>query len=238
MSSSAIETSLDAGAVTSEALTWPDRARATAIVDATTYVAAAELLKGIKALRVRIGETFDPHISRAFQSHRALCKEKSDAEAPLTEAEAILKRAIVGFDNEQERLRRLEEARVREEARVAEERRQLEEAAAMELEAHRTEDPALMSEAAELMERPVAAPAVIVPKTTPKVAGISFREVWSARVVNPKALIAFVAAHPECVNYLTPNLTALNAAVRAQREGFKVPGVEAVCQKTAAAGAR
>lgn len=228
----------DASAVVAEALSWPDRARATAIVDTSTYVAAAELLKGIKALRVRIGETFDPHIGRAFQAHRALCKEKQDAEAPLTEAERILKTALVAYDDAQERIRRAEEARLREVARLAEEQRQLEEAAAIELEAERHNDPELRSLATQLLEAPVHTPAVIAPRTTPKVAGITFRETWSARVVDTRALIAYVAQHPECTNYLTPNLTALNAAVRAQREGFKVAGVEAVCQKSAAAGAR
>jgi hypothetical protein len=103
---SSLEIPIDAGAVTSEALSWPDRARATVITDSTTYTDACELLKGIKALRVRIGETFDPHIGRAFQAHRALCKEKQDAEAPLTEAERILKAALVAYDDAQERIRR------------------------------------------------------------------------------------------------------------------------------------
>jgi hypothetical protein len=238
MTTMTVETAVDAGAVTSEALSWPDRARGAAITDQVTYTAACELLKGIKALRGRIGETFDPHIARAFAAHRALCKEKQDAEAPLTEAEGILKRALVAWDDEQERLRRLEQERLREQARLEEEQRRLEEAAALELEAGRTEDPALREEAAQLLATPVPTPTVIATRTTPRVAGISFRETWSANVVNVKALITYVAAHPECANYLTPNLTALNAAVRAQREGFRVPGVEAVRSKGAAVGNR
>jgi hypothetical protein len=238
MTPSALESPVDAGAVRTEALSWPDRAKQTTVRDSITYNDACTLLKGIKALRLRIAETFDPHISRAFQAHRALTKEKADAEAPLSEAEAILKRAMVAYDDAQERLRREEETRLREQARLDDERRQLEEAAALELEADRTGDAALRDVAEQLLVAPVPTPVVIAPKTTPKVAGITFRETWSARVVNVKALIAHIAAHPECANYVTPNLTALNAAVRAQRHGFQVPGVEAVCQKSAAAGVR
>jgi hypothetical protein len=224
--------------VRSEALTWPERAKTTVITDGVTYTAACELLKGIKALRAKIGETFDPHIKRAFDAHRALVKERSDAEAPLTEAEGILKRSLVTYDTEQERARQQEQRRLQEEARKQEEARRIDEAAALEREAAATGAEDLRVEAEALMCAPVSTPAVIAPRTTPKVAGISYREVWSARVVSLWKLILYVAAHPECANYLTPNTAALNAAVRGQKAGFKVDGVQAVCEKVAAASGR
>lgn len=52
------------------------------------------------------------------------------------------------------------------------------------------------------------------------------------------ALVRAVAAGQLPPDVLSPNQFALDAAVRAQREGFQVPGVESVCQKVAAAGSR
>ncbi len=218
---------IETGAVTAEALTWPQRAKSTTVTDATTYTAACELLKGIKALRQRISETFDSHISRAFQAHRALCREKQDAEAPLSEAEGILKRALVAFDDEQERLRRLEEARLREEARIREEQQQLEVAAAMELEAQRTDDHTLLLEAMDLVEQPVAEPTVLVQRTTPKVSGISFRETWKYKVVD-------LSKVPR--EYLMLDAVKVGGVVRALKAGTNIPGIQAYPDKGVGAG--
>lgn len=221
-----------------EALSWPQRAAALKVIDDGRYVEASEMLKGIKALRLRIAETFDPHIRRAHEAHKALVKERADAEAPLAEAETVLKRAIVAFDQEQERLRREEQRRQQEEAQRQEEQRRLEEAAALELEGNRTENPELLYEANELMEQPIVAPVVQVAKTTPKVAGIVHRESWSARVTSLRALIKFVAQHPEYENCLIVNQAAINSLARSMKGNLKIDGVQAINTPTLAAGVR
>ena len=91
-------------AVKSEALAWPDRARALRITDEASYVEGGELLKAIKALRNKIAQTFDDHIKRAFELHRALVGEKKAAEAPLTQAEGIIKHGLIAYTEEQERI--------------------------------------------------------------------------------------------------------------------------------------
>lgn len=220
---------LDAREVRTEALTWPERAKAAIVRDGATYVAAGELLKGIKALRQKIAETFDPHIKRAFDAHRALCREKTDAEQPLTEAERILKTALVAYDTEQERLRREEEQRLREEARKQEEARRLEEAAALELEAARTQDEGLREEASQLIEQPFQTPTVVVPKSTPKVTGLSFREVWRYRITDANKI-------PR--EYLKVDDIKIGGVVRSMKGATKIPGVEVYPEKVAAAGGR
>lgn len=217
--------------------TWTPLA-ISSIATTAQYLACADHLKTIKAYQKRVAEFFKPHKQRLDEAKAALLTDERKALAQANEDEGICKRAMVAWNDEQERLRRLEEARLREAARLDDERRQLDEAAAIEMEADRNDDPELRSLATQLLEAPIPTPAIIAPRTTPKVAGITFRETWSARITNQRALIAYVAAHPECVNFIVPNLTALNAAVRAQRQGFNVPGVEAVCQKVAAAGSR
>lgn len=223
----------------SEALSWPEQARAIQIRDAAQYTTAADMLKSIKGLRQRIAESYDPHIKRAHEAHKALVKDKQDAEAPLADAESVIKRALITYDDEQERLRIQEERRRQEEARKQEEERRLAEAAALEREAHDTGNGALLEEALALVDQaPTPTPIVAVEKTTPKVSGVSYRETWSARVVNPLALVKFVAAHPEHINLVAPNLVALNQLARSMKGAMKVDGVQAVMEKQVAAGSR
>jgi hypothetical protein len=222
-------------AVTEEALAWPEKARAHVISDGTTYQRAADLLVSIKALRGEVNATFDPIIADAHKVHKTACDKKRVADAPLLEAETILKRAMADFNTEQERIRLEEERRLEAEARKREEDRRIEEAAALEREAIATDSPELHYEATQLIEQPVVVPPVQVAKAVPKVAGIVHRENWSARVVSLVALVKFVAAHPEHQNLLMPNTAALNSLARAMKSNLKIDGVQAVNTPTVAA---
>lgn len=213
--------------VTALALTWPEKARAVAVVDDSTYGQAAEMLLGVKALRGQVDEAFDGIISKAFAAHREACSQKKKAEGPLVEAEAVLKLAMGTYTTAQER-KRLEEVRRRqEEERRSEETRRIEEAAAKEREAKASGDEELLAEAHELIEAPIITAPVYVPPVV-KAAGISTRENWSASVTNIRLLIAFVAAHPEHTNLLQSNTTALNSLARAMKANLKIPGVAVV----------
>lgn len=213
------------------ALTFPDQARGLRITDPASYAAACEFLKGVKALRTEIADTFEPHIKRAHEAHKALLKEKADAEAPLAEAERIAKAALVVYDQEQERARRAEQARIEAELRRQEEERRLSDAVALEA-AGETE------EADALIAAPITVPAVAVAPTTPKVSGISYRETWSAQVTDVAALAKYVAANPQFASFLTPNMPALNAQARSLKGQMQIPGVEAICTRDVAAGRR
>jgi hypothetical protein len=222
---------VDSADVTAKALTYPDQARALVIADAGTYQQACDFLKGIKALRTEIAETFEPHIKRAHEAHKALLKEKADAEAPLAEAERITKGALVIYDNAQEKLRREEAARQQAKLRRQEEERRLAEAVALE-------EAGDAAEAEALIEEPIIVPTVAVQPSTPKVSGIAYRETWSASVTDLGALVKFVAANPQFAALLTPNMPALNAQARSLKGQMQIPGVEAICTRDVAAGRR
>lgn len=222
--------------VKNEALTWPQRARAAAITSIESYTAAAELLKAIKALRVKIAETFDPHVKRAHEAHRALVKEKADAEAPLTEAELILKRSLTAYDDEQRRIARERQAKADREAREQEEQRRLDQAAAMEKEGNEFGDVALVAEANALISEPVVAVAAPVEKATPKVAGIAYRTTYSAQVVDILALVRHVAANPQLLPLLSANMPALNGQARSLKAALQLPGVKVIETRDVAAG--
>jgi hypothetical protein len=226
---STVDESLDRSVAT-EALTWPDRARAAVVRDAASYEDAAQLLLGIKDLRRKIAETFDPHCKRAYEAHRALTKEKADAEAPLTQAERIIKDSLRAYDAEQERLRREQQRIADEQARREAEDRALEQAAALEREGKDFGDEALVAEAHALINAPIVAPtAAPVAKSTPKVAGITMRKTWNFRVVN-EALV------PR--QYLSVNETKIRGVVRALGAAAAIPGVEVYEETSVAAGRR
>jgi len=94
---------------------------------------------------------------------------KVRAETAEAEAEAYIKPLIAQYNAEQERIRQEEEARLREEARKQEEERILREAAEAEKNGHKDEAEAIINE-------PVQVTPVIVPKSVPKVQGISFQK--------------------------------------------------------------
>lgn len=237
--STVLEFPAQASEVKADALTWPERARALRITDGESYTRASELLLAIKALRKRAGEVHDPNIKRWLDGHRAALRDKADVEAPLTEAERVVKDAMVAYDREQDRLQREAQRKADEEARQREEQDRLERAAAMEREGNAFGDTALVAEAEALISEPApivqAAP---VAKATPKVAGITYRTTYSAQVTDVVALIRFVAANPSHAALLTPNLTALNAQARSLRTALQIPGVRVIETKDVAAGSR
>lgn len=221
--------------VTERALAWPAQARALKVTDGSTYQQAAELLVGIKALRGEVNETFDPIIADAHKAHKTACEKKRAADAPLLEAETILKRSMSDYNVEQERLRLEEQRRLEEQARREEEDRRLAEAAALEKEGHDTNCPELVVEAERVLEQPVMTAPVQVARAVPKVAGIVHRENWSARVTSLIALVRFIATHPEHVNLIQPNQAALNSLARSMKANLRIDGVQPVNTPTVAA---
>jgi hypothetical protein len=200
------------------------------------YEQTAGLLKGVKAYRDRVEVFFAPHKKRAHDAWKGLVDEEKKALEPALRAEGEIKAELSRYHTEQELIRLAEQRRLEEEARKRDEAARLEEAAALELEAQRTGDADLRQQAQELVDTPVETPTVQVASFTPKVSGLSFRETWSARVDDLKKLIAWVAKNPSDFNLLQPNMTALNAKARSQKQGMSVDGVKAVCTKTPASG--
>src|SRR3990172_1282935 len=102
-----------------KALSLPEQAKLLDVRDNATFEKAGALLLAIKDLRKKINETFDPVIEKAHQAHKATLDAKHKVEAPLAEAERIIKPRISDYAYEQEERRIKEEARLQEEARFA-----------------------------------------------------------------------------------------------------------------------
>ena len=202
------------------------------------YVVVAEGLKTVKAFECHVIEWFRPLKEKAHGAWRGLCDREKETLKPAKAQEANYKAALVTYTEDQERARRAEEQRLREDARRREEQRRLEEAAALERQAVDSGNVALGIEAQTLLDTPVETPVVQVAPTTPKVAGISYRDTYRAQLVNLMALVTHVATHPEHANLLTLNQPAANQLARSLKTNLRVPGLEVVVQKVPAAGSR
>src|SRR3990167_5902340 len=161
-------------------------AKALRIATAPDYERAAGFLQGIKALRAEIETTFAEPIRTAFAAHKAAVAAKKRHDAPLDEAEGLVKRAMVGYKAEEERKAQALQAKLQAQDRAQEEAQRLDDAV-------QAESRGQTAEAEALLETPGHLPPVIVPANVPKVDGISFRETWHGEVVHLAALIQAVA---------------------------------------------
>lgn len=201
----------EAEEVQTNALTIPDQAKAIAVTDADSYIRAGELWNDIRAMRKKVADTFDPMIAHWHTGHKLALKKKSEIDGPLETAEKFTKKQMNVYDAEQERIRKIEEARLQEEARKREEEARL--AAAIE-----AEQAGAKEEAAQILDEPVYVAPVVVPKATPKVAGGPvFRTVKKFRIVNESLI-------PR--QYLIPDMVKLGGVVRALGKTANIPGIE------------
>ena len=216
-----------------ESATWAARAKGLQVIDKETYLNASHLLTSVKHFRAQIAAWFAPHIEAAMetkrkadQARKALVDEKERMEAPLVDAEGMLKRSLLAWDAKQEQARLEQERQLQAEARKQAEALTLEAAAAMELEARATGDVTMLQEAVDILEQPMDMPVVKVEKLMPHVQGVTYRDNWKvAEPIDIKVLAAAVAAGTVPTAYLTVNLTALNQWARATKGTQKIPGV-------------
>ncbi len=218
--------------VTTLALSVPDQAKAIAVIKTPgDYIKAGEILITIKEIRKKIEATFKPIKQKMDAAKKEVLDQEKTADAPLKEAEDYIKPLIRAYDDEQERIRREEERRLQEEARKREEEERLAAALAAEEEGDK--------EAAQaIIEEEVYVPPVVIPKATPQVQGVSFRENWKHQVIDLMALVKAVAAGQVPINALNANDVFLGQQARSLKGAMKYPGVKVYSEKVVAAGRR
>lgn len=220
-------------ALATETQSWASRAAGLAVVDRESCTNASLLLRSIKTLRGQVQQWFAPHLEAAMETKRkaeaarkGLADEQARMEAPLITAETTLKRALLTYEQEEERKRLAEEHRLQEEARKQAEAVTLAAAAALELEAVKTGNVEMLAEAADILDQPIDAPVVSVAKAVPKVQGVTYRDQWKAHPsIDVKALAAAVASGAAPAAFLVPDMTAINAFARATKGTQPVAGI-------------
>lgn len=175
------------------------------------YAECAEQLIGVKDYGRRVADYFRPLKRAQDQAKAAILDAEKQLSVPLAQAESALKLAMSKYTTAQEQIRQAEQRRLQAEAdeRARRDREALEKKAAkMKTEAKQE----------EYRERAAAvvAPVVQVPKTTPKVAGVTTRRVWKWKVDD--ALVV-----PR--EFLMIDKPRLDQIARSLGDQLKVPGI-------------
>jgi hypothetical protein len=165
----------------------------------------AKYLTDIQQIRKRIAEFFKPDIEKAHQLHKSLIAKMNQVDAEPARIEMICRQMLSDWQD-------------RERKRIQEEQRRLDEEAKKKAikEAQKDGDEKL-AKAIETGKVAIAAEKNPEPIFNP--AGVSMREYWWAEVVDANKI-------PR--QYLVPDMTALNAVMRATKGQAKIPGVRAI----------
>lgn len=195
--------------------------------DAETYRIAGETWKDLTSIEKRIKEywdgtsTVDGPIKLAAKMHKSLVAKRDAMLIPVGEQKNSLRLGMKTFEDEQERIRRAEQARLEEEARKAAEEAALAQAVALEQNGHKAAAEAVIA-------APVVAPAVYVQKTTPTGFGNATRRTWGAEVTDLMALVKAVAAGIVPIQAIEANTVFLNGQARMLKQALAYPGVRSI----------
>ncbi len=197
------------------------------VKDAESYQMAGKSWKSLTTLEKRIksywdGTVDDPGpVKMAAILKDNLTKKRDAMLGPVGEQKNSLRLGMKTFEDEQERIRRAEQARLEEEARKAAEEAALAQAVALEMNGHKAAAEAVIA-------APVVAPAVYVQKTTPTGFGNATRRTWGAEVTDLMALVKAVAAGIVPIQAIEANTVFLGQQARALKSALQYPGVRAV----------
>jgi hypothetical protein len=183
------------------------------------YVDGAEFLKSIKAQKLKIKAHYKGMKDKAFEAHKEVCREEKKYLSPVEGAEKMMNSKLGVWDDEQDKKRRIAQAKLDEKNRKEAEK--LAERAKKAEAKGNTEKAEELKEQAE--EKEFAVP--IAPPTTPKVEGLTKKVTWKARVADVSKL-------PEEYVIKTPNMPMLNAVARSTKGTIKLPGVEFYAEKS------
>ena len=194
------------------------------VTSAEEYNVASNFLKTIKGAQSKVTAFFAPMKQKAHEAHKAITMQEAAMLKPLQDAENSLKRNMLTFYAEQERIRinaqRKLQAAADEAARKERER--------LEREASKLKTPELREQRME-QAASVIAPVVTVASVAPVVSGQSIRKTWTAKVVD-------VSLVPR--EWMVVNEKALDSFAKATKGAVKVPGVEFVESMSLASSGR
>ena len=213
-----------------QSLSLEVRAKSLVIKDQESLEGAANLRKTIKDFSKQLDEERKKITSPLDQAKKAVMDLFRKPSETLEAAEGVVNKAITSYTVEQERIRREQEEKLRKQAEAEEKKKReaLEERARKAAEAGKAEK-------AEELRQKAAEVQVVVPSlasTVEKVNGLSFRDNWSAQVVDLRALVKAVADGKAPLNFLMANQPVLNSQARATKDSMPVPGVKFNCEKS------
>ena len=193
------------------------------IANAEQLEASSELLSAIKGRQKDLTELRQSITKPMDEAKRRVMDTFRPALDRLAEAEGAIKRAVLGYTQEQERKRREAQARLAAEASAERER------LAALAESHSEEGHEDLADIVRQNAERVTAPTVEAPAMP--TGAVHIRTTWSAEVVDLAGLVKACAEGKAPLNLLVPDMPALNALARTQKERFDIPGVKAVAEQ-------
>ena len=197
-------------------------AQAISITDNPQYNSASQLLVEHKQRIKIIQDYWSKPKTAAKAAHQEICDKEKAMLAPFTQAETIIKGAMLVYQRKIEEDRRAAEREARQ-RQQEEANRLMAEALKAEQEGRAKEAEAVMVEAVAVEQKPV----VVETYIPPKAAGISIKKTWKARVIDEKLVPAY-ANGPGLylIEIRVINTSALNNIARDSRGAAQIPGVE------------
>ena len=173
-----------------------------AITNDEEFQETAEFLQGIKGKQKEVKDNFEPRRAKAEAEKQKVLAEINSYKRPLEKAEIIVKKKLGEYRVEQEQKRREEEQKRLAELKTQEEDRLLEEAEA-------NGDESILDD--EIM---LAKPTLET--EIPKMAGISFTEVWHFEIVDVNQI-------PR--DYMIPDVRKIQGVVNALKDKTSISGI-------------
>lgn len=187
------------------------------VTDDASFSRGGEMLLEIKRRAKIVDERFADPVSLAHKAHKALTALRDSVLSPFKQAEITIKGKLGTYQMDIERKRQEEADRLRRQAEAQAEADRI-------AKAEKQMDKGDLAGCKETLE---AAPAFVPPPrvTTPeppKVAGVSFKDVWKFEIVDASKLPA---------EYLIPNEKAIGQTVKGLMGKTSIPGVRVWAEK-------
>lgn len=187
--------------------------------DADEYRVAGDELQRVKGAQRRLDELRKSMTRPLDAAKKAIMDFFRGPEDKLARAENGIKRAMIGFQQEQERKRAEEQRRADEAARKERER--------LAAQARAAEASGKVEKAAQLEQRAAGVVAPVISRNPPKVTGVQTREIWRFEVTDPDLV-------PR--EYMSVDESKIRRVVGALKGDAKIAGVRVWSEKAIAAG--
>ena len=210
-----------------EGETFAERAASVSIETAQQYEAACELFLAIKAFKKKFKEWWEP-IRKNAQDILERGREISRA---ADRAEEIIEVKMVAWKTDQDRREKELLLKMQRESVALQEEERLNDAALAESLGEKQ-----LAEA--ILDTPVQPAPVVPPKLTPRVQGVSYRDYWSAEVVDKRKFIEFAISDPNYFSLIEVNQGGLDRIAASLKNNLNLPGVAVKCEKRVTGRAR
>ncbi len=211
----------DAGALATEQNTIVAQANALTITNDQEYLAACEQVSGWAKFKARVEAFFRDDCDRSYKLWQSLTGKRKAIIDPVEQAVRIAGAKVSAYEAAKRAVAEQEARQRAEAARKMEEEQKLQEAIALD-------QAGLKDVAKQVLDEPVTTPALSAAPATPKFAGKSSSTKYDAKVVDLKALLVYILAHPEDMNLVEVNTQALRKRAEYQKDSFALAGCELV----------